>query len=73
MAAGCCGVKKQKLNNSMPSVLCNGSSVHPSGYQNGLQNGLTIRHEMCYFCFDVLNSHLNNCDAPKTPNFTNDA
>ncbi|XP_074657596.1 uncharacterized protein CG5902-like [Tubulanus polymorphus] len=31
MAAGCCGVKKQKLNNSLPAICCNGSAaVHPN-------------------------------------------
>ncbi|XP_013418113.1 AMMECR1-like protein [Lingula anatina] len=69
MAAGCCGVKKQKLNNSMPAVCCNGSSVHPNGYSNGL----TVRPEMCYYCFDVLYCHLFNCEPPKGPlTFTND-
>ena len=68
MAAGCCGVKKQKLNNSMPSICCNGSTVHPSRQQNGM----IIRPDMCYFCFEVLYSHLNSCEPPKTPSFTND-
>ncbi len=68
MAAGCCGVKKQKLNNSMPSICCNGSAVHPTK----LQNGMVIRPDMCFFCFDVLYSHLHSCEPPKTPLFTNE-
>ncbi|ELU02099.1 hypothetical protein CAPTEDRAFT_176511 [Capitella teleta] len=72
MAAGCCGVKKQKLNNSMPSICCNGTS---SVQTNGLpaHDTTTIRPEMCYFCFDVLHCHLHNSDVPKTPSFCNDA
>ena len=68
MAAGCCGVKKQKLNNSMPSICCNGSAVHPTK----TQNGMVIRPDMCFFCFDVLYSHLHSCEPPKTPLFTNE-
>ena len=69
MAAGCCGVKKQKLNNSLPSICCNGSTVHPNGYQNGL----VIRPDMCYFCFDVLYCHLYSCEPPKNPSFNNES
>ena len=29
--------------------------------------------EMCYFCFDVLYTNLNNLEPPKTPTFTNEA
>ncbi|KAI4484496.1 hypothetical protein M0804_007062 [Polistes exclamans] len=70
MAAGCCGTKKQKLNNST-SIPCNGSTV--------LQNGTQIRYstivqpEMGFFCFDVLYCQLHQLDPPKTPNFSNDA
>ncbi|KAK2577298.1 hypothetical protein KPH14_003432 [Odynerus spinipes] len=70
MAAGCCGTKKQKLNNSS-SIPCNGSTV--------LQNGTQIRYstivqpEMGFFCFDVLYCQLHQLDPPKTPNFSNDA
>ena len=71
MAASCCGVKKQKLNNSMPSNCCNGSSVHPKPFPTP-SNGLVIQEEMCYFCFDVLFSHLFNTDLPIVPSFTND-
>lgn len=69
MAASCCGVKKQKLNNSMPAICCNGSAVHPNHYKNGYT---VASAEMCYFCFDVLHSHLYNYDPPKSPSFTND-
>ena len=71
MAASCCGVKKQKLNNTMPSVCCNGSSVHPN-HCSSPSNGLVIRAEMCYFCFDVLNAHLFGAELPRSPSFTND-
>ena len=70
MAAGCCGVKKQKLNNSLPSICCNGSTVHPNVYQ---PNGLVVRPDMCYFCFDVLYCHLYSCEPPKNPSFNNES
>lgn len=71
MAAGCCGTKKQKLNNSSSAPTCNGSSA--------VMNGMVSRPcsvalpEMCFFCFDVLYCHLYNLDPPKTPSFSNDA
>jgi uncharacterized protein (TIGR00296 family) len=44
--------------------------VHPS---NGLNGTISIiRPEMCYFCFDVLYSHLHCFDSPKSPSFAND-
>jgi len=67
MAAGCCGTKKQKLNNST-SITCNGTSLIP----NGVRNGMVAHPEMCFFCFDVLYCHLHSLDPPKTPNFCND-
>ncbi|XP_021351300.1 AMME syndrome candidate gene 1 protein-like [Mizuhopecten yessoensis] len=70
MAASCCGVKKQKLNNSMPSICCNGSAVHPNTFKNGYS---VACRDMCYFCFDVLHSYLHNYDPPRNPAFTNDA
>ena len=70
MAASCCGAKKQKLNNSMPAVCCNGTSVHPNGYRNGYT---VASAHMCFFCFDVLHSHLHNYEPPKAPSFTNDS
>ncbi|KAF5305502.1 hypothetical protein FQA39_LY01593 [Lamprigera yunnana] len=70
MAAGCCGSKKQKLNNSTSSVpSCNGTSITT----NGSINGMVALPEMCFFCFDVLYCHLYNLDPPKTPSFSNDA
>lgn len=66
MASNCLGTKKQKLNNSS-SLACNGSAV-----PNGVKNGIIARPEMCFFCFDVLSSHLNCLEAPKTPDFCND-
>ncbi|XP_059144009.1 AMMECR1-like protein [Physella acuta] len=72
MASSCCGVKKQKLNNSMPSI-CNGNlqAGHSSYHKNGYS---VVLPEMCYFCFDVLHSHLHNYDPPRpVPPFTNEA
>ena len=76
MAAGCCGVKKQKLNNSMPAICCHGSTVHPN-HHHGKDHrcskhehpnhspapnhyNLIVRPEMCYFCYEVLINYLNN-------------
>nr|CAD7256308.1 unnamed protein product [Timema shepardi] len=67
MAAGCCGTKKQKLNNST-SITCNGTSI----ISNGVRNGMVAHPEMCFFCFDVLYCHLHSLDPPKIPNFCND-
>lgn len=67
MASGCCGTKKQKLNNSS-SIPCNGTSM----ISNGIRNGMVAHPEMCFFCFDVLYSHLNSLEPPKTPEFSND-
>ena len=51
-----------------------GSSL--SHGMNGMMNGGTglsiAKPEMCYFCFDVLYSHLFHLDAPRVPSFTND-
>ena len=66
MASGCCGTKKQKLNNST-SVLCNGDIAELNGH-----NGMVAHPEMCFFCFDVLYSHLHSLEPPKTPNFSDD-
>ncbi|XP_068912684.1 AMMECR1-like protein isoform X1 [Tenebrio molitor] len=71
MAAGCCGTKKQKLNNSSSIPSCNGTSVVPNGISNG--TGMVALPEMCFFCFDVLYCHLYNLAPPKTPTFSNDA
>lgn len=68
MSSSCCGTKKQKLNNST-SVLCNGSSAGHKDYKN---IGKIAKPEMCFFCFDVLYSHLHCLDPPKTPDFNND-
>ncbi|XP_033231391.1 AMME syndrome candidate gene 1 protein homolog [Belonocnema kinseyi] len=68
MAAGCCGTKKQKLNNS--NVPCDGSVM-----QNGTQtrNPPIVHPDMGFFCFDVLYCQLHQLDPPKAPNFCNDA
>lgn len=71
MAAGCCGTKKQKLDNSLSVPSLNGGSMVSNGITNG--TGTVALPEMCFFCFDVLYSHLYNLAPPKTPSFSNDA
>lgn len=67
MAAGCCGTKKQKLNN------CCGVNSNIGTISNGHASTDKIIHpEMGYFCFDVLYAHLHSIEPPKTPNFSND-
>lgn len=69
MASGCCGTKKQKLNNNS-SVPCNGTaSVIPNGIRT---NGMVAHPDMCFYCFDVLYCHLHSLDPPKSPDFCND-
>lgn len=68
MAASCCGVKKQKLNNSMPAS-CNGGPSHLNGYKNGYT---VASRQMCFYCFDVLHGHLHSYEPPKPPSFTNE-
>ncbi|KAF6213609.1 hypothetical protein GE061_011330 [Apolygus lucorum] len=68
MASGCCGTKKQKLNNNS-SVPCNGTT---SLIPNGIRNGMVAHPDMCYYCFDVLYSHLHSLEPPKSPEFCND-
>ncbi|XP_019645045.1 PREDICTED: AMMECR1-like protein [Branchiostoma belcheri] len=69
MAAGCCGVKKQKVSQD---------SHHNNGYRlslypiNGVERRLVVSTEMCCFCFDVLYCHLHSFEQPKVPRFTND-
>ncbi|XP_066138150.1 AMMECR1-like protein isoform X1 [Euwallacea fornicatus] len=76
MAAGCCGTKKQKLNNSSTAPLCNGTMPAPTSGMISLNNGglgMVALPDMCFFCFDVLYCHLHNLAPPKTPAFSNDA
>ena len=79
MSAGCCGTKKLKTDSS-----CNGASNDAESSSNTLPspkatslNGYhkkdcVIHPEMCFYCFDVLYSHLNSTSPPKSPRFTND-
>ncbi|ESP04892.1 hypothetical protein LOTGIDRAFT_109578 [Lottia gigantea] len=69
MTSSCCGVKKQKLNNSSASVSNNGPSASPSFHKNGYTVAVP---DMVFYCFDVLHSHLHTYEAPK-PAFTNDS
>ncbi|XP_075537674.1 nuclear protein AMMECR1 isoform X2 [Dermacentor variabilis] len=72
MAAGCCGAKKQKMNNNS-SPCCNGTIVHPNHFHpSHYKNGMVVCVEMCFFCFDVLYCHLNQYEPPKPPNFPNE-
>lgn len=51
-----------------------GSATYP--HKNGLSVVSMARFatpEMCFYCFDILYSNLNNVDLPKAPNFINDA
>jgi len=66
MAAGSCGTKKQKLNDSS-SLSC---KLNPA--QNMIKNGMIAHRDMGYYCFDVLYRHLHSMEAPKSPNFSND-
>ncbi|XP_024081707.1 AMMECR1-like protein [Cimex lectularius] len=71
MASGCCGTKKQKLNNnSSCSVPCSNSpALIPT---NGIRNGMIAHPTMCFYCFDVLYCHLHSLEPPKSPDFCND-
>jgi hypothetical protein len=70
MAAGCCGTKKQKLNNNTAGVPCNGTAM-----LNGtrIRNTPIVQPEMGFYCFDVLYCQLHQLDPPKPPNFSNEA
>lgn len=55
-----------------PQVCCyNGTTPTTNGT---LRNGLIpiASAEMCFYCFDVLYSHLHNMETPSTPDFTNE-
>jgi len=54
------------------SSLCAAASNHSHRQLNGHSNGSVAHPEMGFFCFDVLYSHLHDCDPPKNPRFTND-
>ncbi|XP_033330093.1 AMMECR1-like protein [Megalopta genalis] len=69
MAAGCCGTKKQKLNNSS-SVPCNGTVSLQNGIR--MRNSIIAQPEMGFYCFDVLYCQLHQLDPPKSPNFSNE-
>ncbi|XP_048460855.1 AMMECR1-like protein [Rhincodon typus] len=81
MAAGCCGVKKQKLSScSSSSTSSNNSNenhckdvTRANGF-SGCPGGrnMVVNSEMCCFCFDVLYCHLYGYQPPRSPRFTND-
>ena len=74
MAAGCCGTKKQKLNNcSVPmlnppinGVLYGNSSKNIDGNYSS-KDEMVVTADMCFFCFDVLFCYLNQYEPPKAP------
>jgi hypothetical protein len=47
------------------------SCPSPQSARGGGRN-MIAKPEMCYFCFDVLYSHLYHLDPPRVPAFTND-
>ncbi|KAL6448947.1 nuclear protein AMMECR1-like [Cataglyphis hispanica] len=71
MAAGCCGTKKQKLNNNSAGAPCNGTTVLSNGTR--IRNTPIVQPEMGFYCFDVLYCQLHQLDPPKPPNFSNEA
>ncbi|EFN76081.1 AMMECR1-like protein [Harpegnathos saltator] len=71
MAAGCCGTKKQKLNNNSTGAPCNGTTVLSNGTR--IRNTPIVQPEMGFYCFDVLYCQLHQLDPPKPPNFSNEA
>jgi len=79
MASYCFGNKKHKdsqESSCSTKILVNGNSNHCDKFVNTLTNGhiipqAVICKEMCYYCFDVLTSNLNNQKYPITPSFTN--
>lgn len=75
MASGCWGFKKVKTPNGISNGIGNGTNGFIAGGHspNSASSLMVIRPEMCYFCFDVLFSHLHNCDQPKNPSFPNDS
>jgi AMME syndrome candidate gene 1 protein len=64
MSSGCCGTKKQKTTHN---------EVVGSDPRNGRLSERVASTEMCFFCFDVLYSHLHNFEQPRAPDFSNDA
>lgn len=53
----------------------NGTLVQPmTGHSLSVhRSGMIITAEMCFFCFDVLHSHLNRGVTIRTPNFSNNS
>jgi uncharacterized protein (TIGR00296 family) len=60
--------------NAFNGLLVNGVlSQHQSlNSESSRKNGMIVSSDMCFFCFDVLSCHLNQCEPPKTPNFPNE-
>lgn len=66
---------------SAPAPTMTNGHAHMNGHGAAAlvpgKNGLTLTRyahpDMCFYCFDVLYSNLNNVEPPKPPGFTNDA
>ena len=64
---------KRKIQNDSKSVTENN---HKTGSSSSIRSSsLVISRDMVHYCFDVLLSHLNRSNLPKSkhPKFTNDA
>lgn len=61
-------------NGHATTSLTNGHGLTNGGSTNGHSSEPSIANsEMCFFCFAVLDSELNNLAEPQSPHFTNDA
>ncbi|XP_077283997.1 uncharacterized protein CG5902 [Arctopsyche grandis] len=61
VTVACCGSKRR----------ARGEGGRGGGGGGGRGSPVACR-DMCYFCFDVLNTHLHCLDQPTAPNFTDD-
>jgi uncharacterized protein (TIGR00296 family) len=66
-----------QCSSTMPTPLAlngslNGTLVQPCPTY-GTKKDMIISAEMCFFCFDILHSHLDVGDYPRSPAFTNDS
>ncbi|XP_059472773.1 AMMECR1-like protein [Neocloeon triangulifer] len=64
MSSVCCGSKKQKVSHNREL---------PDPTSGRILSGMVAHPEMCFFCFDVLYSHLHSLEQPRAPGFSNDA
>ena len=74
MASGCFGGRRNKMSARLAKnneINCQSGST--TSCSNSVERFSVVSHEMCFFCFDVLSSHLNCMDPPKMPSFTNNS